>query len=231
MCPKSSDTRNVSRQSHVGDLEGIPGLFQALTEGSDEDEDKWSTFTFPVDFEAVLLGPKGEKEYKYILRKYFFFLFQVNEPNFLELKFHFPLLDSTDQNLDTTQLKPREDIITYNCTVVYMSQCVSVNKCKRTCESMGATSFRYNIRTINKIIHINYFIILFVIESNLNLNLISYDFSDGFSMVVANALDQRASTMASMKADVRYVQKQKRKTYLTICHRMNLILAKIIWLN
>lgn len=26
-----------------------------------------------------------------------------------------------------------------------MSQCVSVNKCKRTCESMGATSFRYDI--------------------------------------------------------------------------------------
>lgn len=71
MCPKSSDTRNVSRQSHIGDLEGIPGLFQALTEGSDEDEDKWTTFTFPVDFEAVLWGPKGEKEYKYILRKCF----------------------------------------------------------------------------------------------------------------------------------------------------------------
>lgn len=70
MCPKSSDTRNVSHQSHIGELEGIPGLFQALTEESDEDEDKWSTFTFPVDFEAVLLGSKGEKEYKYILRKY-----------------------------------------------------------------------------------------------------------------------------------------------------------------
>lgn len=74
---------------------------------------------------------------------------------------------------------------------------------------------------------------LFCLSSNLMkvFNLFSYDFSDGFSMVAVNALDRRASTMASMKADVRYVQKRKRKTYLTICHKMNLILAKTIWPN
>lgn len=71
MCPKPNETRNVSRKSHVEDLEGIPGLFKALTEENDDNDDKWSTFTFPVDFEAVLLGPKGEKEFKYILREYF----------------------------------------------------------------------------------------------------------------------------------------------------------------
>lgn len=69
MCPKPNETRNVSRKSHVEDLEGIPGLFKALTEENDDEDDKWSIFTFPVDFEAVLLGPKGEKEFKYILRK------------------------------------------------------------------------------------------------------------------------------------------------------------------
>lgn len=70
MCPKPTETRNVSRQSHIEDLEGIPGLFKALTEESDDEEDKWTTFTFPVDFQAVLFSPKGEKPYKYILRKF-----------------------------------------------------------------------------------------------------------------------------------------------------------------
>lgn len=70
MCPKPTETRsNMSRQSHVEDLEGIPGLFKALTEENDEDEDKWSTFTFPVDFQTVLISAKGEKPPKYILRK------------------------------------------------------------------------------------------------------------------------------------------------------------------
>lgn len=71
MCPKPTETRNVSRQSHVEDLDGIPGLFKALTEEVDEEEDKWSVITFPVDFQTVLVSPKGEKPFKYILRKCF----------------------------------------------------------------------------------------------------------------------------------------------------------------
>lgn len=69
------------------------------------------------------------------------FLFQQN-CNFLikEISDNF-LTDSADQELDTS-LKERESIITYNCTVVYMSQCLSWNKCKQNCESMGATSYR-----------------------------------------------------------------------------------------
>lgn len=68
MCPKPTETRNVSRQSHVEDLEGIPGLFKALTEDEDDgDDDKWSTIIFPVDFPTIT--PKGEKTYKFVLRK------------------------------------------------------------------------------------------------------------------------------------------------------------------
>lgn len=51
------------------------------------------------------------------------------------------LLDSADQELDTN-VKPRENIVTHNCTVVYISQCLSWNKCKENCQSMGATSYR-----------------------------------------------------------------------------------------
>lgn len=67
MCPKPNETRNaLSKTSHVENLEGVPGLFKALTD--DEDDEKWSIFTFPVDFDTALYGAKGEKEYKYVLR-------------------------------------------------------------------------------------------------------------------------------------------------------------------
>lgn len=36
-----------------------------------------------------------------------------------------------------------QDVITVNCTVAYMSQCMSWNKCKASCRSMGASSYRW----------------------------------------------------------------------------------------
>lgn len=35
------------------------------------------------------------------------------------------------------------DVVTVNCTVAYMGQCMSWNKCKASCTSMGATSYRW----------------------------------------------------------------------------------------
>lgn len=67
MCPKPNETRNaLSKKSHVEELEGIPGLFKALTDEADEEE-KWSIFTFPVDFDAALYGAKMDKDFKYYL--------------------------------------------------------------------------------------------------------------------------------------------------------------------
>ncbi|KAK8722843.1 hypothetical protein OTU49_012081 [Cherax quadricarinatus] len=40
---------------------------------------------------------------------------------------------------DTAQV----DQVTVNCTVLYMSQCVSGSKCKDTCRSMGAAAYRW----------------------------------------------------------------------------------------
>lgn len=71
MCPKPNETRTgLSTQSHVEELEGIPGLFKALTDVADEEE-KWSTFSFPVDFDAALYGAKLDRDFKFFLRKYF----------------------------------------------------------------------------------------------------------------------------------------------------------------
>lgn len=67
MCPKPNETRNaLSKKSHVEELGGIPGLFKALTDEADEEE-KWTIFTFPVDFDAALYGAKLDKEFKYYL--------------------------------------------------------------------------------------------------------------------------------------------------------------------
>lgn len=70
MCPKPNETRSgLSTQSHVEELEGIPGLFKALTDTAD-DEEKWSIFSFPVDFDAALYGAKLDRDFKFFLRKF-----------------------------------------------------------------------------------------------------------------------------------------------------------------
>lgn len=116
MCPTTNSTRNgTSEKSHVEELESIPGLFKALTEDisvSDNDDDEWSVFTFPVDVDW--------------------------KTDAADLPFSVP-----KQELDApTELK--EYITgTINCTVVFMKQCLSWNKCKANCQSMGAMSYRW----------------------------------------------------------------------------------------
>lgn len=39
--------------------------------------------------------------------------------------------------------KPGDTTEPVNCTVAYMSQCMSWNKCKNACMSMGASSYRW----------------------------------------------------------------------------------------
>lgn len=65
MCPKPNET--LSKQSHVEEFpEPVPELFKALTT---EPEDKWSTFTFPVDYDNALYGAKN-KNFNTYMRKY-----------------------------------------------------------------------------------------------------------------------------------------------------------------
>ena len=35
-----------------------------------------------------------------------------------------------------------DGLVTVNCTVAYMGQCMSWNKCKASCTSMGSSSYR-----------------------------------------------------------------------------------------
>lgn len=76
MCPKPNDTRNaLSKKSHVEELDEIPGLFKALTDEPDIEE-KWSIFTFPVDFDAALYGSKMDTDFKTYMREFYLFSFQ-----------------------------------------------------------------------------------------------------------------------------------------------------------
>jgi len=44
-------------------------------------------------------------------------------------------------NEELHPLKP--NVMTVNCTVAFMAQCISWNKCRASCQSMGATSYRW----------------------------------------------------------------------------------------
>ena len=39
-----------------------------------------------------------------------------------------------------------DGLVTVNCTVAYMGQCMSWNKCKASCTSMGSSSYRWSSR-------------------------------------------------------------------------------------
>ncbi|XP_037940178.1 protein twisted gastrulation isoform X2 [Teleopsis dalmanni] len=115
LCPKPNDTRSaISRKSHVEDFDGVPELFNVLT--SSDDDYEWEIFTFQIDFDTLLSRAKLERDVKYYLRS--------NEKNEGEM------------------LKERDDIVTVNCTVIYYDQCTSWNKCKKSCQSTGASSYR-----------------------------------------------------------------------------------------
>jgi len=78
-----------------------------------EPELKWTSMTFPIDMAPSQAKKKFPK------------------------KVYTSLAPSNPQ--DTA---PPEQV-TVNCTVLYMSQCMSSNKCKETCKSMGAAAYRW----------------------------------------------------------------------------------------
>lgn len=115
MCPKPNETQQFT--SFPDKLEGSPTLFDALTMAQDETE-RWVSFTFPVDFPEAIFD---------------------KEPSFR-------VIDSPDQNIDEIVKLSRGDgkmgVVTVNCTVAYVSQCLSLGKCRNHCTDMGASSMR-----------------------------------------------------------------------------------------
>ncbi|XP_065574469.1 protein twisted gastrulation-like isoform X2 [Artemia franciscana] len=114
LCPKPNvSSSELSRISQVEVLpDSVPELFLVLTEEADS-LDRWTSLTFPTDFDASVFKGKPDKEMKYKT---------INQEQ---------------------EVIPKKETITVNCTVAYLSQCVSWQKCKASCRSMGASAYRW----------------------------------------------------------------------------------------
>jgi len=114
MCPKPNDTSSaLSKKSHVEIFSDPIPALFTALMSEADTQERWITVTFPVDFYTDPYRPKLEKEIKYWTQ-------------------------SAEQ-----EVAPVKDVITLNCTVAYMSQCMSWNKCKQSCKSTGAQSYRW----------------------------------------------------------------------------------------
>ncbi|KAG8442213.1 hypothetical protein GDO86_011130 [Hymenochirus boettgeri] len=108
-----SDTPPTSKSTVEELQEPIPSLFRALTEG--ETQLNWNIVTFPVVEEL--------SHHENLVS----FLETVNQPQ--------------QQNISAlvSQSQEQENM----CTVVYFDDCMSIYQCKASCESMGATKYRW----------------------------------------------------------------------------------------
>ncbi|XP_055384925.1 protein twisted gastrulation-like [Condylostylus longicornis] len=103
------------RHSQVEEFEGIPDLFNALT--AEPEPEKWTTIVTPIDLDRRLSESKPE----------------INN----HLNNNFFVEDANGLN--------QSQLGFVNCTVVYFRQCMSLNKCKEVCGTMGARGSRWFI--------------------------------------------------------------------------------------
>lgn len=119
MCPKPNETQQARQLTSLTDkLEGFPALFDALTMDQDAEE-RWVSFTFPVDFPEALIDKNPI----------------------------YGVIDSPDQDLNKLlkqhgDFELKNNVVTVNCTVAYVSQCLSLGKCRSQCIDMGASNMR-----------------------------------------------------------------------------------------
>ena len=79
---------------------------------------RWSIVTFPIDIDTSSYQPSGARKPTAGV-----------------------VLDSSSTT-STPVVAEEEGLVTVNCTVAYMGQCMSWNKCKASCTSMGSSSYR-----------------------------------------------------------------------------------------
>lgn len=114
MCPKPNVTiHELSNKSHVEDLAENIPQLFQALTTEADSQKRWSIVTFPVD---------------------------INQAAFLPTKKKDIVMDAAQAQQSTI---PDDSLVTVNCTVAYMAQCMSWNKCKASCTSMGASSYRW----------------------------------------------------------------------------------------
>ena len=103
--------------------EAVPSLWSALTDGDDDQDgsrSRWTKFTYPVDIPTSQLTPYQQKQQH-----------KINKVN------------AVSQQQENQSVSPNPLIVTLNCTVTYLRQCMAENKCEKSCQSMGASSYRW----------------------------------------------------------------------------------------
>lgn len=114
MCPKPNITKhNVSQKSHVEDLSTNSPQLFQALTKETDHLNRWSIVTFPIDLPTAAFKPTSKKVV---------------------------VVDAAKLQQSTL---PNDSIVTVNCTVAYIAQCMSWNKCKASCTSMGASSYRW----------------------------------------------------------------------------------------
>lgn len=125
VCRKENlSTFSLSLKSNVEDLpEPTPELFEMLMDSADS-QGRWTTLTFPAHH--TIIG----------LNKDIHFVRITPIPSN-------GTIDSTPTpiNINPTYDSSKDD--DFNCTVSFMKSCMSLNKCRENCMSLGAASYRW----------------------------------------------------------------------------------------
>lgn len=121
LCPLGHDG-DVHKSSTVRQLtDPIPELFDVLTEEEDP-EKRWTIYSYPAHLDLLNFKPMGK----------------VSES---DAEPHQGEGHRVRHGGHHAFIRPDTDY--HNCTVAFMSQCISLNKCSQSCESMGAAGYRW----------------------------------------------------------------------------------------
>lgn len=116
MCPAPDPEEGLHLTSTIEELKApIPELFDVLTEEKDK-EMRWTTYTYPAHYDAL----------------YF-------KPGHGMLDVNFGAAEKDHNRKSIIQQGKKDD----NCTVAFMSDCLSLKRCKMSCQSMGASRYRW----------------------------------------------------------------------------------------
>lgn len=123
LCPTSNNTAtSIPQKSKIMEYPAhtvVPSLWNALTDGDDGME-SWSKETYPVDFISSELT-EVQKTWQLKIKK----------------------VNALSQEQENQSVVPNNSIVTLNCTVTYLNQCMAENKCEKSCQSMGAAQYRW----------------------------------------------------------------------------------------
>ncbi|OQR72012.1 protein twisted gastrulation-like [Tropilaelaps mercedesae] len=127
VCRKDNREFSLSQKSNVEDLpDPMPELFQMLMESVDISQGRWSSLSFPAHHTVIGLN------------KDIHFVSIIPHPVGTNGS-----IDSTPSPINinpTYDSNAKSDDV--NCTVAFMKSCLSLNKCRENCMSLGATSYR-----------------------------------------------------------------------------------------